>query len=198
MNEENIYSISQKILIPLANSRETSAGKATLAHLRSSAGGSRDSLMKVWPLLFENLPENFLGYGKNLSHAEKSILTSLQMFAIHQQALSESVLINYEEKEFSNMGTSLKHLRSPEDSLAVDRRFNTMITAATYEELVHHLRQMIKLLRSRSKETVKVDYAKLSQDLYWFLRGNEDGLRLAWARQYYRTDKKGDEKNDQE
>ena len=54
---------------------------------------------------------------------------------------------------------------------------------------------MIRLLKSKSN--VQVDYAKLAEDLYQFLRGNREKIRLSWAREYYRYSYKGDDENDE-
>lgn len=70
-----------------------------------------------------------------------------------------------------------------------------MITSSTFEELSNHLRHMIRLLKSKSN--VQVDYAKLAEDLYQFLRGNREKIRLSWAREYYRYSYKGDDENDE-
>lgn len=87
-------------------------------------------------------------------------------------------------------------MRIEEDSKAVDRRFNALITAQTYDELVHYLRQMISLLKSKADTTI--DYGRLAQDLYWFQRGYEEKLRLSWARDYYRIEKNKEEKGAEE
>ena len=47
---------------------------------------------------------------------------------------------------------------------------------------------MIKLLKSKSD--VEVDYASLADDLYWFLKYQKDGIKMKWARSYYKISKK--------
>lgn len=192
--QNEIYNITQKILVKLASTLETSSGKAMLAKLRNSIGKSIIRTIDIWPLLFEYLPESFLGTDGHLSKEEQAIITTLQLYAIHQQGNSKSILANQEDR-FNNIGHSLKSLRIGDDSIAVDRRFNAMITSSTFEELSNHLRHMIRLLKSKSN--VQVDYAKLAEDLYQFLRGNREKIRLSWAREYYRYSYKGDDENDE-
>jgi CRISPR system Cascade subunit CasB len=84
-------------------------------------------------------------------------------------------------------------LRDPNDSSAIDRRFNVLITSTTYEEFYYHLRQMVNLLRS-NKRILPVNYARLAEDLYWFQRGYEENIRLRWAQNYYRRIKEEEEK----
>ncbi|KFN89185.1 hypothetical protein TMUPMC115_2567 [Tetragenococcus muriaticus PMC-11-5] len=68
--------------------------------------------------------------------------------------------------------------------MAIDRRFNTMITSSSFEELTHHLRQMIQLLKAKNPD-IAVNYAQLGNDLYWFLRNKEEKVRLDWAKAFY-------------
>ena len=59
-----------------------------------------------------------------------------------------------------------------------------MITSQSFEELSNHLRQLIKILKG-SKDIVKINYPKLSKDLYDFARGYDERVRLNWSRAYY-------------
>lgn len=189
-----VAEVTRKILIKLSKQKDTSSGKALLARLRQSIGKPVSETVAVWPILFEDLPEEFLGHDGYTSAEEQAILTTLQLYALHQQSLSHSVFIG-EENKYQNIGNSFRQLRQGEDTTAIDRRFNVMITASTFEELVYHLRHLITLLKSKSPET-KVDYARLSEDLYWFLRDYQERVRLSWARDYYKRNFKGENDND--
>lgn len=193
----NVYREMVRILRKLDNTRENPSTKAIFANIRNSI--NKDSLVNMDALafVFQNIPEEFLGFNKNLNDYEKSILTAVQMYALHQQAKIESVLkLDYEEGEKrQNLGDALKTIRDREDDTkAIDRRFNAMITSSNFEELSHHLRQMIKLLKAKSD--AKVDYASLADDLYWFLKNQREGLKIKWSRSYYKLNKKErDDKN---
>ena len=126
---------------------------------------------------------------------ERAILTSLQLYSLHQQGKHDSVYLEKEKKSWTNIGHSLASLRQGENSIAVDRRFNVMITSTTFEELSHYLRQLISQLKSKSD--AKVDYAQLADDLFWFIRGYKERVRLNWARSYYGINVKGENKNEQ-
>lgn len=191
----NVYRETVRILRKLDNTRENPSTKAIFANIRSSINKDSSVNMDALAFVFQNIPEEFLGYNKNLNDYEKAILTAVQMYALHQQAKIESVLkLDYEEGEKrQNLGDALSSLRS-DDSKAIDRRFNAMITSSNFEELIHHLRQMIKLLKAKSD--AKVDYASLADDLYWFLKNQREGLKIKWSRSYYKLDKKErDDKN---
>lgn len=192
--EKTVVDVTWKILNKLDSLRGESSGKAALANLRHSIGRPISDTIKVWPILFEAMPESYLGRYIDQTYEEKAILTTLQLYALHQQGVEKSVLGKYDEKGWNNIGESLKVLRMVEDPKAVDRRFNTMITSTDFEELSHHLRQMIQLLRSKHKgETV--NYPKLANDLYWFLNNNDESIRLSWAKAYYSPIKKETDTN---
>lgn len=193
----NVYSETARILRDLDNSRNESTIKARLANIRNSINKDSSVNMDALAFVFKNIPEEFLGNNKNLNDYEKAILTAVQMYALHQQAKVDTVLkLDYEEGERKqNLGDALKTVRDKEDDTkALDRRFNAMITSSKFDELSHHLRQMIKLLKAKSDS--KVDYASLADDLYWFLKNQREGLKIKWSRSYYKFNKKeGDEKN---
>lgn len=188
-NVDSVFQVTGRIVSGLSKTLDTSAGKSTLANLRNSIGKPLSETIAIWPLVFENLPEEFLSAGGRATHQEKAILTALQMYALHQQGSKDTVSLQEKTDQWENMGQSLRHLRS-QDSAAMDRRFNALITATDFEELTHHLRQMIKLLKAGGQ--VKVNYARLAEDLYWFLRGHRENLRIKWAQSYYRSYKKAE------
>lgn len=180
---DRVYSSTSKLIQKLSNSLESSSTKAKLASLRkASSKNSRDSI-QAWSFVFEDIDEEFLGTSNKLTYEERAILSTLELYAIHQQGIHESV--DYQDGEYwENIGYSLASLRSSENKNSVDRRFNAMITSSTFDELLHHLRQMIKLLKSNSKN-VRINYSRLAKDLYKFLLGYQEDIRLAWARTYY-------------
>ncbi|MGI6578687.1 MAG: type I-E CRISPR-associated protein Cse2/CasB [Saccharofermentanales bacterium] len=192
-----VYSVTNDIVYKLDQTLETSSGKATLANLRNSIGKPLSQSVEIWPLLFENLPGDFLSQDQSESRKELAILTTLQLYALYRQGKQIPVRKQNEKRGFENIGYSLSTLRTGDNTVSVDRRFNTLITAATYDELIHHLRQMIKLLKSKMSGEINIDFGRLAQDLYGFLIEKEENIRLNWARAYYRTNPKGGIENDQ-
>lgn len=192
MKRPTVYSAAGAMLQSLENTLDSPGGRANFAKLRRAVGRPLSETVDLWPLIYPLMPDEFLS--KNgTSAAERAILTALTLYALHQQGESRSVL---NRERHSNIGDALKALRS-EDSAAMDRRFNALITSDSFEELCHHLRQMIGLLRAKTDATV--NYARLAQDLFYFQVGRRETIRLNWARAYYRQNKKetkGDEDHD--
>lgn len=187
------YNTAKSILIKLDSTRDASSTKALLANMRNSADKDISNNVDALAYVFSNLSYGEDDRGGELSYMEQAIFTAIQMYAIHQQSNVESVLKfgNDDENESeekknkykANIGDALATLRSDE-SESIDKRFNAMITATNFNKLSYHLRKMIKILKSKSD--AKVDYAKLAEDLYWFMIGRKEEVRLSWARSYYK------------
>ena len=187
MMEQSIYQDVSRILRKIDTTRDTPDTKALLAQIRNSIVSNNMNVRSL-ECLFSNIPEEQLGSGGELNNYERAILVAVQMYALHQQSRSDSVLTL--DSKYYNLGDSLRALRS-EDSKSIDRRFNIMITSRNFGQLQYQLRHFIKLLKARSD--AKVNYAKLADDLYWFLRGSKDNLKIAWSRSYYKATKKHNE-----
>lgn len=194
-----VHSVTNRMIYLLDQTLETSSGKAMLAGLRNSIGRPLSQTIEIWPFMFENLPEDFLSRGELHSKKEIAILTALQLYALYRQG-NRSPLRNQEKTSSNNIGDSLRDLREGHNSVAKDRRFNALVTSETYDGLIHHLRQMVQLLKSKKTGETAIDFGKLAQDLYSFLIGNDEKIRIKWARAYYRThliieeEKKDDQK----
>lgn len=194
IKKDTVYSVSSRILYQITSNLDSSSNKALLANLRNSISKPYSQSIDVFSILYEYIPGGFINSSKDLSFEEKAILTSLQIFAIHQQGNGQSVLIDTDkdDSKYKNMGFSLKVLRVDDNVKSADRRFNTMITADTFEEFTFHLRQLVNLLKSRTDQ--KVNYAKLAQDLYFFqIPTTRENIKLSWAKQYYRYTNKDKE-----
>lgn len=177
----DIYKVTASIINKIDGEREYSSGKAILANLRNSVGKSLSSTVEVWPLLFENFPDHYLSESGRLTEEEQSVLLALQLYAIHQQGKGQSVNSRDREDRFERV---IRKLRIGGESQAIDRRFNTLITATEFTEFSHHLRQLIKLLRSKLSD-VKINYPALAEDLYWYQRGYSENIVLRWGKAYY-------------
>ncbi|MCL0319224.1 type I-E CRISPR-associated protein Cse2/CasB [Apilactobacillus xinyiensis] len=100
-------------------------------------------------------------------------------------------------KYSSNLGQSLNVFRSNlNDTTAIDNRFNTMLTASTYDELLNHLRHIIKIVKANKQ--VKINYPQLAKDMYNLL-GSENSrnrIKLQWSQAYYHVDSKKENSNE--
>lgn len=179
-----VYSTTNKIIFSLEESKELSKTKATLSNLRNSVGRPSAENLEGIKLLYQFILEEFYTKYSKLTYEENAILTTLQLYAIHQQSEIDSVNNTEKKDGWDNVGESIAEIRTEDNFLSLDRRFNAMITSQSFEELSNHLRQLIKILKG-SKELIKINYPKLAQDLYDFARGYDERVRLNWSRAYY-------------
>ncbi len=181
----SIYQITARILNLVAGDLQASSTKAYLASLRQSINKDVQVATGVFPIIFSNIPAEYLGKTGELTDAERSVILALQLFALHQQGKEQNVNAGRDSSSrVENIGESLSSLRMADDSQAIDRRFNAMITATSFGELANHLRHLIKLLKSKTK--AEVNYPQLAEDLFWFQKGQQSRIRLRWSRSYYR------------
>lgn len=190
-----VFSTTNKIIAYISNNLGLSKNKAVLAGLRNSIGKPLSQSMDSLQVVYENIPDELLNLNYEITREELAIITTLQIYAIHQQSKTTTVNFNDETKNWDNLGYSLSMLRSNGESLPLDRRFNALITSQDYEELTHHLRQIVKILKTNEKN-IKINYPKLATDLYKFLNNNQDSVRLNWARAYYSNKGKGEKENE--
>lgn len=184
----SVYREAENILADINKNINSPSTKALLAKIRNSVDKDLLHNIDLLSCIFSSVSYDGGESDGELSYKEQAIFTVMQLYAIHQQSSYESVLktegdYDKEQKYKDNIGDALATLRSEENE-SIDKRFNTMIVSTDYKRLTYHLRQMIKILKSKSD--AKVDYAKLAEDLYWFMMGRKEEVRLSWARSYYK------------
>ncbi|WP_314559198.1 type I-E CRISPR-associated protein Cse2/CasB [uncultured Parvimonas sp.] len=179
--KSDVYLVAGEIISRIEHMGNESSRKAILANIRKSIGKELTDMTDIWKILFENLPEDFLGTTGKATFEENAIISTLQIYAISMQGSKSS----YDtEEKLGNMGQSLSILRIIGDCEPIDQRFNTMVTSSNYEEFTYHLRSLIKILKSKS--IVKIDYSKLAKDLFLYQSGFEKEIKLQWARSFYK------------
>ena len=179
----SVYSTMMRILAHINNPQEQKNLAGNLAVIRNSIGKNYGDATEVWPILFPLIPQEYLGTG-SLNYEEKALLVALQVYAIGQQGSNKMM-----NDQSNSIGSSLNRIRN-EKSASLDRRFNAMLTATTFDEFTYHLRQIIKL--GKSQNAFSTNFPALAQDLYWYQNGRNKQVCLKWARDYYRPTIKGD------
>ena len=88
-------------------------------------------------------------------------------------------------KEGYSFGAAVNRLVHDEDERErVARRFYAVATASSMEELSHHMRGIIQLLRG---EGIPIDYPMLAADLYRYqFNSLVSNVRLKWGQDFYR------------
>lgn len=177
---KDLYKVTERIIFKIGERLDLSETKATLSHLRNSIGRDISETVEIWPLMFEEVPMEYLSQNGTPTRQENAILASLQLYALHQQGRSESV----HETSRNSVGKALHYIRDLNNT-ALDRRFNALITSGNFKELTTHLRHLISILKQEAD--TKIDYAKLAEDFYWYQSSPETAnrMRMRWGQDYY-------------
>ena len=195
--EKNPTAISSFVVskINLLLNRKESHISADLAKLRRGIGKQPGSIPDIWDLTLNNLPEEFYSHSDQPTPGEWAAHLSLTLFALHQQGNDPKQ--SKMSKPDQTLGRAVRILVNNlgiESEDAIKRRFDTVVTSDTPEELAHHLRGLINLLKSKN---IPLDYPQLADDLLKFQSPRlRDSVRLRWGQDYYSKERK-DEGNDE-
>ncbi|WP_317695757.1 type I-E CRISPR-associated protein Cse2/CasB [Xylocopilactobacillus apis] len=196
----------------------TASYRGVLASIRGAASFNSPRAQPAWPIIMKALREDLLGRNGQPSYAENAVYSALRMYAIHQQGSDEFVYGPIDYKDDSNSESEIKDDEKPEPGIeiftalgelrhnedlevALDRRVRQTLSTTDINSVVNSLNHLVGIIKSK-KLKIKIDYAKLAQDLYWFQMSYEsaNSVRLSWGQQYYgnvakKAEEKG-EKND--
>ncbi|WP_422113606.1 type I-E CRISPR-associated protein Cse2/CasB [Gardnerella sp. DNF00536] len=188
-----------KIIKQFFDGSDIASRRAMLAQLRHTIGKPLSQSVEIWPWILSNVPENFINKYGEVSYQLQAVINTLQIYSLYEQGgvekLGDKNSNESEESEskksYSNMGTTLRGLRSDEGVRgAMDRRFSVMITASDYESFYYYLRQLVRLLKGRTKDNRQaINYIQLARDLYLLQFEDSEKVRLSWAQEYYRFSK---------
>lgn len=162
--------------------KNLSSSVAALARLRRGVGKKPGSVNDILQYTLDDrlAPQ---GAGDDPTPAETAAHIALTLYAVHQQSLSEPM-----HRRGYGLGRSIRGLHPGElDNAAkpVLRRFQALGTADSLDELVHHARGMVQLLRNNQ---IPLDYGLLADQLArWQCPGGPEPVRLSWGRDFYRT-----------
>jgi CRISPR system Cascade subunit CasB len=160
--------------------RRESSSTAMLAHLRHAVGKPTGSVADIWPVTVADVLAGPHA-GDNPTPAEIAVHVALTLYAVHQQSVPTRM-----HQRGQGFGRALRALRPAEaETDPVRRRFQAVGTADSLDELVHHARGLVQLLRAHRQAQ---DYALLADQLVSWQRGDGVRVRLQWARDFYRTD----------
>jgi CRISPR system Cascade subunit CasB len=176
-------------ILRLTSGGESSV-RANLARLRRGVGRVPGAVPELWELTLGGLPQELFGDEGNPSGAEWACYIALTLFALHQQGHdAKAEPMNADGNSLGNAARALvsrgfSHGNEDAEN-GVKRRFNAAATSQDTDELAHHLRGLVQMLRAAG---VALDYPKLAADLLDFQNpARRDGVRLSWGQDYYRN-----------
>lgn len=157
----------------------TSTGVSDLAALRRAATQPPGADPRTWELTLADVSPD--ARGDDATPAEVAAHAAMTLYALHQQSRSKPM-----HGGGAGLGSAVRALgRATGAEDAVRRRFEALGTAATFPELLHHARGLVRQLRS---ENLPLDYGRLTQDLLdWQDPARASSVRLRWGRDYHRV-----------
>lgn len=160
------------------------ASLATLARLRRGAGKPAGSVPDILPFTLGS-ELTWPGASDAATDGEIAAHLALTLYALHQQ--SRTVAMHRRGHRF---GASMRRLVAGEPTIPPDpvtRRFQVVLTADSLDELTHHTRGAIQLLRSAPAGAIPLDYGLFADELVWWQKPTGQGdVRRRWAREFYR------------
>lgn len=167
----------------LVESQGDSAVRAIMAKLRRGIGKPPGSMPELWDVTLNSLPEAITGKGGKPTYGEWAVHTTLTLFALHQQG--KDIKKRLMSQDGYSLGVAVRNLiQDEEDEKRIKRRFDAMATSDSMEEISHHLRGLIQLMKTKD---IPLDYPELAEDLYRYqFPEARDSVRLQWGREFYR------------
>jgi CRISPR system Cascade subunit CasB len=166
-------------------------GVAALARLRRAVGKPPGAVQDI---LEYTLDADLAGpgAGDDPTADETAAHIAMTLYALHQQSQRAPM-----HRRGYGLGRSVRQLNGSDVSgepTPVRRRFNTLGTADSLDELVHHARGMIQLLRAKA---IPLDYGLLADQLvrWQSVPAGPSRVRLTWGRDFYRTATPSDDRS---
>lgn len=167
---------------------ESSTARSSLAILRRSLSSPLEDQPQIWSLVFDQFPRELEGPSDMPGVYEKAAHIALAFFALHQQSRDSAM-----HKPGESFGQAVQRLSwrsNDSQEKGIVRRFNTVITAQTNDEIVHHMRGLIQQLRAAE---IPLDYGQLAKDLVSLnYPDSARRTRLRWTRDFNRAPEKND------
>lgn len=156
---------------------------AELAALRRGAGKEPGTVPPLWRFHSVDVSGGFDRPGSDRWDPPAALVAehhALVLYGFHQQGEARPV-----HRPGALLGHAARglHVRFAQD--AVDKRFYATVTADGVGELAHHLRALVRLLRTLPA-VAPLDYSVLSEDLRRWSRPELRGrVRRRWSAQYH-------------
>lgn len=168
--------------------------KATLAGLRGAVTITSPKAQKVWPVIMNYLPKEYLSKNGKPTTGEIAVYAAVRFYAIFQQGQDRFVYeVSGEQAEGENLFTALAALRKVEEiKKPLDHRVQALLATTNIDSVINSLTHLVEILKGKDK-TKKIDYPQLAQNLYKFQMNYHcaNEVRLAWGEQYFGLNNEG-------
>jgi CRISPR system Cascade subunit CasB len=135
-----------------------------------------------WGIFARGFPDSLAGHGDEPSYGELAAASALALYAFHQQSRRTRAM--HQPGREHSLGRATRTLAGRSGNLGVERRFQALVRASSYDAIQEGVRGIVTQLRGHD---IPLDYAALARDLrsVQFAEGVR-GVRVRWSRDYYR------------
>ncbi|MFT8330542.1 type I-E CRISPR-associated protein Cse2/CasB [Bifidobacterium psychraerophilum] len=156
---------------------------AAIAKLKRSVGHDIGADPDIFEWTLAGLPEPDEEQKHQISGVptahELAAHTAITLFALHQQSIHE---MSVHTQSALSLGGAVARLSFDNANVAgIRSRFNRIQTAGSWQELVHHARGLIALMK---RDRIVLNYALFAQDLLQLHAGrvSANNVRMRWGK----------------
>lgn len=150
---------------------------AVLAQAAERPIGSSLQALK-WTI--DEAPSGWVSNDGQASRAELAAYATLTLFAVHHRSRKDTS----PHTDAVKFGQAVRQAVDPAtNGTGVERRFEQLGAATSWEQLLGRLRSLIQLLKQDRRA---FDYGQLAKDLFdWQFPERRNTVRLRWGRDFY-------------
>lgn len=151
-----------------------------IAVLAQAAGRPIGSSLQALKWTIDEAPSGWVSNDGQASRAELAAYATLTMFAVHHRSRKDTS----PHTDAVKFGQAVRQaVDSATNGTGVERRFEQLGAATSWEQLLGRLRSLIQLLKQDRRA---FDYGQLAKDLFdWQFPERRNTVRLRWGRDFY-------------
>ena len=151
-----------------------------IAVLAQAAGRPIGSSLQALKWTIDEAPSGWVSNDGQASRAELAAYATLTLFAVHHRSRKDTS----PQTDAVKFGQAVRQaVDSATNGTGVERRFEQLGAATSWEQLLGRLRSLIQLLKQDRRA---FDYGQLAKDLFdWQFPERRNTVRLRWGRDFY-------------
>ncbi|MDR7294458.1 type I-E CRISPR-associated protein Cse2/CasB [Pseudoglutamicibacter albus] len=151
-----------------------------IAVLAQAAGRPIGSSLQALKWTIDEAPSGWVSNDGQASRAELAAYATLTLFAVHHRSRKDTS----PHTDAVKFGQAVRQAVDPAtNGTGVERRFEQLGAATSWEQLLGRLRSLIQLLKQDRRA---FDYGQLAKDLFdWQFPERRNTVRLRWGRDFY-------------
>ena len=166
--------------------------KAVLADFQNSRDITSLRARGTWPVIMSHLNQKYLSPTGKTTKSETAIFAAVRLFAIQQRGEDQLVYAASYPRDQAEGVTIFDVLadmrKNPDDRTRIDGRGKPLLETTNINTVINSLNHLVSMIKG-TKRKVKIDYAQLAQELFWFQVSFEQAsqVQMAWGQKYFKA-----------